>query len=130
MKRPKLNVSPQNMGRAMICQKQNRREMTGAERHVAGLLSSIGERFTFEKVVLTKVSFYLVDFYLPKPRKLCIEVDGEYHLKQIEKDARRDAFLRNVRRMRVLRITNAEAFSMTKDSLFEAINRVAPIPNR
>lgn len=30
------------------------------------------------KIINTKTSFYIIDFYI-KPHKLCIEIDGEYH---------------------------------------------------
>lgn len=48
----------------------------------------------------------IVDFYLPKPHKLIIEIDGEYH--NPEKDSKRDWFFLTRRGMRTLRFTNKQ----------------------
>lgn len=50
-------------------------------------------------------SFRIVDFYMPKPFRIAIEVDGEYHNKQKYKDYMNDCYL-NERGIGVLRIKN------------------------
>lgn len=86
------------------------------------LLSELGERFVFEKGVFATHSFFLVDFYLPRPRKLCLEIDGGYHKGQLYYDTMRDNFLRNERKMKVLRITNEVAETMNAKELLALIN--------
>lgn len=51
---------------------------------------------------------YIVDFYCPK-HKLAIELDGEVHLYQEEKDAKRTEYL-NAVGVKVLRFENFEVF--------------------
>lgn len=54
--------------------------------------------------------YYIVDFYLPRPLKLVIEVDGSSHDNRQEYDKRKDAYL--VRRgFTVLRVTNEQILS-------------------
>lgn len=71
------------------------------------------------KGLISKNRFYLVDFYLPAPRKLVIEVDGEYHnsLNQIKKDTARDYYITKIRRMHLLRISNRDAFLLNAEDL-------------
>ena len=60
----------------------------------------------------------IVDFYLPKPYKIVIEVDGGYHTtdKQKYRDSFKDRYLIEERGFKVLRFTNEEAkeISLTK----------------
>lgn len=124
MKTVRLDLSPRTMGLLMRRQHENRREKTPAEAHVFELLESLGIKYVFEKGVLRKHSFYLVDFYFPKPRKLCLEIDGKYHdtPEQRIKDRNRDNFIRNKRNMRVLRITNEQAFALNAEQLMALID--------
>lgn len=52
----------------------------------------------------------IVDFYLPKPLKTCIEIDGGYHdtPKQKYKDYWKDKYLTEVRGFKVIRIKNED----------------------
>ena len=52
---------------------------------------------------------YVVDFYCSK-HKLAIELDGEVHLYQEEKDVKRTEYLNSVG-VRVLRFENFEVFN-------------------
>ncbi len=86
------------------------------------LLNNLGERFVFEKGVLANKTFFIIDFYLPKPRKLCIEVDGRYHDNRKEYDAMKDEFLTKNRNFNVLRISNDAALAMDANELLHIIN--------
>ncbi len=106
-------------------QNEHRSEPTPSELHIMGLLKELGERYVFEKGVFTNRTFFLVDFYLPKPRKLCLEIDGGYHKLQLHYDTVRDNFLRNERKMEVLRITNEVADTLSANELLALINAVS-----
>lgn len=58
----------------------------------------------------TNRRFYIADFYLPKPVKLVIEIDGPYHQNQVEYDLERDRYFREVRNIQVLRILNEQVY--------------------
>lgn len=87
------------------------------------LLDQLKERYIFEKAIFAERSFFLIDFYLPKPRKLCIEIDGSWHYGRESYDAARDEFITNKRKMKMLRITNAVANKLTAESLLRFIDR-------
>jgi len=61
-----------------------------------------------QKGFLSKTNrrFYIADFYIPKPVKLVIEIDGPYHQNQLKYDSERDRYFREVRHISVLRISN------------------------
>jgi len=71
-------------------------------------------KFQFQRGFIKGGYFAIVDFYLPS-RKLCIEIDGEYHNspEQRRKDRHRDNWLRTARKMKVVRITNKQAIDMS-----------------
>lgn len=117
----KLNTSAENHSRMLRTQNENRRDITPSEKHVMELLEELGERYIFEKAVFATHSFFLIDFYLPRPRKLCLEIDGLYHKDQVWYDNQRDKFLCEDRKMKVLRITNEVADKMTASELLNKI---------
>lgn len=61
----------------------------------------------------------IVDFYLPKPYKIVIEVDGEYHTteKQKYRDSFKDKYLTEERGFNVIRLSNEEAKNITLHDL-------------
>ncbi len=71
-------------------------------------------KYKFQRGFIKGGYFAIVDFYVPS-RKLCIEVDGEYHNtpEQQRKDKHRDNWLKTVRKLIVKRITNEQAVKMT-----------------
>ena len=73
--------------------------------------------FLFQKGFIKGNFHCIVDFYLPKPHKICIEIDGGYHNtdEQIIKDKNKDAYLIS-RGFRVIRIYNnyVNAFDLNK----------------
>ena len=71
-------------------------------------------KYKFQRGFIKGGYFAIVDFYIPS-RKLCIEIDGEYHKEpeQQKKDKHRDNWLKTVRKLIVKRITNEQAAKMT-----------------
>lgn len=65
---------------------------------------------------------YIVDFYLPAPLNLILEIDGQYHEKiyQQTQDVFRDRYFAELG-LRVLRVTNAEVEGMTAQGLHEIL---------
>ena len=80
--RVKLNLSPANMSLAMRRANRLVKRATPPEKHIKGLLEAMGENFTFQKVFCTTRRFFIVDFYLPRPHKLCLEIDGPSHVRR------------------------------------------------
>lgn len=121
--RAPLNLTPDNRSLASKRQKENRANPTPAEAHVMKLLDELGEQYIFEKIFLTTRRFYLVDFYLPKPRRIALEIDGESHDRTKAYDLERDNYLttqRYVRRM--VRISNETALSLNAEELILVIS--------
>lgn len=118
-----LNLSPENQ--SLLAKRRNAliARSTNAELYVQSLLDELGEDYKAQKGFLSGTTHYIVDFYLPHPKRLCLEVDGGYHSDsaQMAYDARRDKFLREVRGFRVLRITNEDAFALDAKALKELI---------
>lgn len=75
-------------------------------------------KFQFQRGFIKGGYFAIVDFYIPS-RKLCIEIDGEYHNdpEQQRKDKHRDNWLRTARKMKVRRITNKQAINMSLNEI-------------
>ncbi len=75
-------------------------------------------KFKFQRAFIKGGYFAITDFYVPS-RKLCIEIDGEYHNKpeQQKKDQHRDNWLRTARGLKVCRFTNEQALKMTIEDI-------------
>lgn len=118
-----LNTSPENQ--SLLAKRRNEllARQTPAERHIEKLLCELGEKHIPQKGFFTHGSHFIVDFYLPKRRKLCLEIDGEYHAQQLAYDVARDRFLTDVRGFRVRRITNRHALRMDAADLKAFINQ-------
>jgi very-short-patch-repair endonuclease len=82
-------------------------------------LKHLGVRYIAQKGFIAKGFSCIVDFYLPRPIGLCIEVDGGYHNTQERKtkDILKDSYLKNQRGFRVLRLTNEQAEAITETEL-------------
>ena len=88
------------------------RHNTDAVQKIAKQLTDAGIPFKREKVFYAGHRHgFLVDFYLPRPYKLCVEVDGGYHERHKSYDADRDEYLTRQRHLRVARFTNAEVLA-------------------
>jgi hypothetical protein len=57
-------------------------------------LDEIGIKHNFQKGFIAGNNFCIADFYLPKPYKIIIEIDGDYHKsdKQIQRDKNKDSY--------------------------------------
>lgn len=122
MKLAELNLDPENVSLMMRRKNENKSRPTPAEAHVIHLLDLLGEKYIFEKGLLTEDKFYIVDFYFPKPRKLCVEVDGKYHDDRLAYDEHRDSFIRDKRKMNMVRITNEQAMDLDLDGLIKLLD--------
>lgn len=76
---------------------------------VYNYLTSKGIYFMFQKGFL-KPFHRIVDFYLPKPKNIIIEVDGGYHKDTVEKDFYKDLVWKQ-KGFKTIRITNEEVES-------------------
>ncbi len=85
------------------------------------MLNLLGIKYHFQKGFFSYNKFYIIDFYIPKLRKLCLEIDGLCHECNDKYDLARDSFLRKVRGFRVVRITNDEIMNMTTSQFHERI---------
>ncbi len=85
------------------------RRATDSELLFKKKLSILGIRFMFQKAFISGNGYYIVDFYLPKPYKICIEIDGGYHNspEQKRKDYYKDKYLKE-RGFSVVRIKNED----------------------
>ena len=72
-------------------------------------LDSLNINYIFQKGFIKGDYHCIVDFYLPKPKKICIEIDGSIHdtLEQKKKDSQKDSYL-NSRGFKVIRIKNSD----------------------
>lgn len=81
---------------------------TNSELIFASILKKYYLKYIPQKGFISGKGKYIVDFYLPKPYKVCIEIDGASHRGREEYDRRRTAYLSSDRRFRVIRFTNEE----------------------
>lgn len=87
-----------------------RKNITPAEKIFKTRLDNLRINYIFQKGFIVGNYYCIVDFYIPKPHKLCIEIDGEYHNDsiQVKRDKRKDNYLINERGFKVLRIKNKD----------------------
>lgn len=103
--------------------KRLRNNPTNSETIFKEKLEIAGIDFVFQKSFIKDNYYCIVDFYLPKPYKICIEIDGEYHFNEPQKvkDGRKDEYLKS-RNFKVLRITNEVAETFDSERIFDYIN--------
>lgn len=102
-----------------------RKNPTHAELKMIKILRSLKFKFTFQAPRWRKNCFRILDFWLPRPISLRIEVDGPIH--DSYKDEIKDYYYRKTRRksMRTIRFTNDDVLlnpETTKLKLQELIN--------
>ena len=87
---------------------------THAEKLFKAKLKAINIAYEFKKIVYTKRSFYILDFYLPD-YQLVIELDGKYHedKKQKIKDNERTEELKTLGFTKIKRFSNDKALKIT-----------------
>lgn len=105
-----------------------RKRLTKSEKHFKEMLVKLKIRHTTQKIIYKEKSFYIADFYIPEKR-LCIEIDGGYHLdsKQIKKDKDRDKYL-NIRGYATWRMSNEESDLLTLETLTKKLSEYKTIP--
>lgn len=103
-------------------QRELRSRKTPSELHIENLLQKLNIRYQDQKVFYADEMLVLADFYLPKPYKIVIEVDGEYHEnpKQKWRDYYKDRYYEK-RGFSVLRITNQIALLCDEEQLLRLI---------
>ena len=77
------------------------------------ILKELNLKYIKQKGWLSNLnSFIISDFYLPKPNRLAIEIDGLYHKtkEQQLKDNFKDNYLLNIRKIKTLRLSNELVF--------------------
>ena len=119
----KLNTSRENQSLSSRRRDRLVKHATLPELRIVRLLTELGERFIFQKSFFTNYRFFIVDFYIKRRHKLCLEIDGKLHEKTGAYDELRDSFLTEFRKVRVLRITNERAMKITKAQLLKLITK-------
>jgi len=69
-------------------------------------------KYIFQKGFFVGDFYCIVDFYIPKPYKICVEIDGGYHQtkEQIKRDYAKDKYLKS-RGFKIVRINNEDVES-------------------
>jgi len=109
---------------------QLKKNATRHELKIYAMLERLELPFRFQKGFTAKGVMYIADFYLPKPWKMVIEIDGASHLSKAQQriDGTRDRYFMDIRRMRVLRMTNKEVEKCTLAELMSRIDMCRAIP--
>ncbi len=99
-----------------------RRRATPSEKHLINILEESEIEYIFQKGFIKGNYYCIVDFYIPRPYKLCIEVDGGYHLtdEQQKRDERKDKYLIS-RRLKILRLKNEQVDMLSIDEFNKMI---------
>lgn len=109
---------------ASKCKKQLRKKATKWEKRVFAKLKLDFPKTIFQKSFLSENSFFIVDFYIPFPYGVVLEVDGNHHYKgdQLIKDNLRDKYFRD-RGFIVLRVRNSEVDHVCFKTLIETAKK-------
>ena len=104
-------------------QKQLRDNPTSAESAFKEKLDFLRIKYIFQKGFIQGNNYVIVDFYLPKPYKTCIEISSNYHFHESQelRDHQRDVYLQN-RNFKVIHFINDEAVNMTAAEILAVIN--------
>ena len=108
---PTAKLTPkQRFERALCLEEKRKQRTTEAESALSSILVNIGVPYIKEKSFVKRDKIYVVDFFIPKPYLIAIEVDGGYHKlpKQVELDKERSEFLRIHYKVHTIRIRNEE----------------------
>jgi very-short-patch-repair endonuclease len=87
--------------------KKLKENATRSELAIKIKLDQLNFKYIFQKGFIQGDNYCIVDFYLPKPHRIALEIDGGYHLTetQIKRDSNRDAYLKK-RGFKIIRLTN------------------------
>jgi len=116
LKKGSFNHDPKAQFRA----RELRNEMSVSEQVLWSAIRKERTGYAFRRQV--RVGPYYLDFYCAKA-KLCIEVDGEQHQTMVQRDARRDATLKDLG-IETLRIPSLELFDEKGAGLSAWIRRI------
>ena len=100
---------------------------TPMERKAEGYLRQLGISHRSQVGISNGPSFYIMDFHLPKPYRINLEIDGGYHRRQVAYDRKRDHFMTMMRR-RVVRITNEEMEKMSLNEFNIVLEKARQTP--
>lgn len=64
---------------------------------------------------------YIADFYLPKPFKIIIEIDGKYHQDRKEYDKQRDEYFMFKRGIKTVRFSNNEVECLSLEQIKDRV---------
>ena len=130
MKTVKTEVSKVNKVKQKQCAERRinlLKNQTNSELFFQGILDGFAIKYLPQKGFIAGSGFYIVDFYLPKPFKICIEIDGEIHntVQCKGKDMRKDAYLTKEREFKVVRIKNKDVkfLPKTKEEFIDFLRR-------
>lgn len=98
-----------------------RNRPTRSEKDIQRLLNELGVKYIFQKGFV-KPFHRIVDFYLPRPHRIIIEVDGKIHDSLVWKDNSKDSKFKIYRGMKTLRIKNEDTNTMTALELKKLID--------
>jgi very-short-patch-repair endonuclease len=110
-------------------QKRLKGKQTTSESLFQQLLDSLGLSYKVEKgFYRNHKSFCFADFYLPKPYRIVIEIDGEYHLtpERKQKDLEKEQYLLE-RRYHIIRFFSHDVennIDFVKEKLLNFIEEV------
>lgn len=104
---------------------EQRKKATSAEMVFKKKLKKFDIKSKHQRAFIKGDYYAIVDFHIPS-RNICIEIDGGYHTdaKQASKDAYRDKWLTEVRKQKVVRFTNEEAFTLQPVEIQSKIQEV------
>lgn len=105
--------------------KELRKKATPSEKKVYSILRVLYPSVQFQKAFISGPNIIIVDFYIPFPLGIVIELDGSHHYKgiQLAKDKSRDKWLKE-KGLKVIRIKNKEIKNIDWKSLVETIKSV------
>ena len=105
---------------------QYRRELKNRinkyEQIILDILTKHNIHFMYQKGFIAGDNFVIADFYLPRPLKTIIEVDGPYHLteKQMKRDINKDEYYHQ-RKFKVIRLTHEQIDCLDENILITQI---------
>jgi very-short-patch-repair endonuclease len=109
--------------------KKLRENATESELIFKSRLDDAGIKYIFQKGFIKGRGYCIVDFYITKPYKMCVEIDGGYHntYEQKSYDKWRDGYLKE-RGFRVIRIKNEDVLDFDLSKL--TVNDYRPLWQR
>lgn len=93
-------------------------KITKYEDIFANKLNELNIKYIRQKGFLKDAnSCYIADFYLPKPNKIVIEIDGQYHQQNQLHDWKRDYYFKHKRGIKTVRFKNEEVNTISLDEI-------------